>query len=490
MKQAVVIGAGIAGLAVSLRLRKQGFAVSVYEANSYPGGKLSSFEQDGYRFDAGPSLFTMPQYVDELFQLYNLPASDYFQYKRKETVCNYFWEDGKRFSVPADKQKFVEGASKEFNVPAEKLQKYLADSQKKFDLTAPVFLEKSLHKVGTYLSMETLKAFVQSASMGITTNLNNINESQIKEPHLVQFFNRFATYNGSSPYKTPGIMSMIPHLEMHHGTFFPKGGMAKITQSLYDLAKEQGVEFHFSQKVNRIIVKNGKAEGIETAEGLKEAEVVISNMDIFPTYKKLLVDQPYPKQTLAQERSSSALIFYWGVKKKFPELDLHNILFSKKYKEEFDYIFEKKSLSNDPTVYINISSKEETTDAPENCENWFVMINTPGNYGQDWEAMISDARENILKKIKNTLGVDLESLIATEAILDPRSIESKTSSYRGALYGAASNSKFAAFLRHPNFTKKIKNLYFCGGSVHPGGGIPLCLLSAKIVSEIIINDEL
>lgn len=490
MKQAVVIGAGIAGLAVSLRLRKQGFAVSVYEANSYPGGKLSYFEQDGYRFDAGPSLFTMPQYVDELFQLYNLQASDYFQYKRKETVCNYFWEDGKRFSVPADKQEFVEGASKEFNVPAEKLHKYLADSQKKFDLTAPVFLEKSLHKMGTYLSMETLKAFVQSASMGITTNLNNINESQIKEPHLVQFFNRFATYNGSSPYKTPGIMSMIPHLEMHHGTFFPKGGMAKITQSLYDLAKEQGIEFHFSQKVNRIIVKNGKAEGIETAEGIKGAEVVISNMDIFPTYKKLLADQPYPKQTLAQERSSSALIFYWGIKKKFPELDLHNILFSKKYKEEFDYIFEKKSLSNDPTVYINISSKEETTDAPENCENWFVMINAPGNYGQDWETMISTARENILKKIKNTLGVDLEDLIETEAILDPRSIESKTSSYRGALYGAASNSKFAAFLRHPNFTRKIKNLYFCGGSVHPGGGIPLCLLSAKIVSEIIINDEL
>ena len=488
MKQAVVIGAGIAGLAVSLRLRKQGFAVSVYEANSYPGGKLTSFEQDGYRFDAGPSLFTMPQYVDELFQLYNLQPSDYFQYKRKEILCNYFWEDGKRFSVPADKQEFVEDASKEFNVSAKKLQKYLANSQKKYDLTAPVFLEKSLHKIGTYLSMKTLKAFVQSSSMGITTNLNHINESQIIEPHLVQFFNRFATYNGSSPYKTPGIMSMIPHLEMHHGTFFPKGGMASITQSLYDLAKEQEVEFHFSQKVNRIIVKSGKAEGVETEEGVVNADVVISNMDIFPTYKKLLKDQRYPKLTLAQERSSSALIFYWGVKKEFPKLDLHNILFSKKYKEEFDYIFEKRSLSNDPTVYINISSKEETTDAPENCENWFVMINAPGNYGQDWEEMINTARESILNKIKNTLGLDIRSLIETEAILDPRSIESKTSSYRGALYGAASNSKFAAFLRHPNFTRKIKNLYFCGGSVHPGGGIPLCLLSAKIVAEI-INDK-
>jgi len=485
MKTAVVIGAGIAGLAVSLRLRKQGFAVSVYEANSYPGGKLSSFKQDGYRFDAGPSLFTMPQFVEELFQLYDLQVSDYFQYKKKETVCNYFWEDGKRFSVPANKQLFAKRASKEFGVPIERLNKYLANSQKKYDLTAPVFLEKSLHKIGTYLSMETLKAFVQSATMGITTDLNNINENAIKEPHLVQFFNRFATYNGSSPYKTPGIMSMIPHLEMHHGTFFPKGGMLSITQSLYDLAKECGVNFYFSQKVDRIIVKNGKAKGIETKHGVVNADLVISNMDIYPTYKKLLTDQPYPKQTLAQERSSSALIFYWGIKKSFAELDLHNILFSKQYKEEFDHIFEKKNLSDDPTVYINISSKEEKSDAPDDCENWFVMINAPGDYGQDWERMITQARKNILRKIKNILGVDLNNLIETEAILDPRSIEEKTSSYRGALYGAASNSKFAAFLRHPNFTRKIKNLYFCGGSVHPGGGIPLCLLSAKIVSEII-----
>jgi len=353
MKTAIVIGAGIAGLAVSLRLRKQGFAVSVYEANSYPGGKLSSFEQEGYRFDAGPSLFTMPQFVEELFQLYDLQPSDYFQYKRKETVCNYFWEDGKRFSVPSDKQEFATRASEEFAVPAEKLTKYLANS------------------------------------------------------------------HGSSPYKTPGIMSMIPHLEMHHGTFFPKGGMAMITQSLYDLAKEKGVKFYFSQKVEKIIVENEKAKGIKTEQETVYADVVVSNMDIFPTYKNLLADQPYPKQTLAQE------------------------------------------------------------------ENWFVMINAPGNYGQDWETMIREARKNILQKVKNILGVDLRDLIETEAILDPRSIEAKTSSYRGALYGAASNSKFAAFLRHPNFTRKIKNLYFCGGSVHPGGGIPLCLLSAKIVAEII-----
>lgn len=485
MKKAIVIGAGIAGLAVSLRLRKQGFAVSVYEANSYPGGKLSSFTQDGYRFDAGPSLFTMPQFVEDLFRLYDLNPSDYFQYKRKETVCNYFWEDGVRFSVPSDKNEFAEQAGEKFNIQPQKIKKYLADSQKKYDLTAPVFLEKSLHKIGTYLSAETLKAFAQTASMGITTNLNQINSSQIKEPHLVQFFNRFATYNGSSPYKTPGIMSMIPHLEMHYGTFFPKGGMVAITQSLYELAKENGVEFHFSQKVKQIIIKNRKAVGVEIEGEKINAEVVVSNMDIYPTYKKLLPTESHPQRTLAQERSSSALIFYWGIKKSFPDLDLHNILFSKSYQEEFNHIFEQKTLSDDPTVYINITSKEEANDAPEGCENWFVMINAPGNYGQDWEQMIATARKNILQKIQKVLGVDLTNLIETESVLDPRTIESRTSSYRGALYGAASNSKFAAFLRHPNFTRKIKNLYFCGGSVHPGGGIPLCLLSAKIVAELV-----
>ena len=162
---------------------------------------------------------------------------------------------------------------------------------------------------------------------------------------------------------------------------------------------------------------------------------------------------------------------------------MHNILFSKNYQKEFEYIFDKKQIFDDPTIYINITSKEESSDAPDGCENWFVMINTPGDFGQDWEKMISETRKNIFQKIKRTLGVDLKTRILTEAILNPKTIQSKTSSYRGALYGAASNSKFAAFLRHPNFSRRIKNLYFCGGSVHPGGGIPLCLLSAKIVAD-------
>ena len=176
-----------------------------------------------------------------------------------------------------------------------------------------------------------------------------------------------------------------------------------------------------------------------------------------------------------------------GDKKEFPTLDLHNIFFSEDYKEEFDHIFEKNNVYEDPTVYINITSKENKNDAPKGCENWFVMVNVPSNTGQDWDRIIEQTRGEVLRKLSTSLSVKIEDLIDFEAVLDPRLIESKTMSYQGALYGASSNNKFAAFLRHPNFSQQISNLYFCGGSVHPGGGIPLCLLSGKIVSELILK---
>ena len=488
MPKVSIIGSGIAGLAAAIRMRAQGYKVTVFESNSYPGGKLHNLELDGYRFDTGPSLFTMPHLVDELFSLLGESPTTHFQYIQKDTICNYFWEDGTRFSVKKDRETFLKAAEETFDVSRGELEAFLAKNKKKYDLTAHVFLEKSLHKWGTYLSVETLKSFIQSATLDVFSSLHGVNTSYFKDPKLIQLFDRYATYNGSSPYKTPGIMSMIPHLEMHYVTFLPKGGMKSITSSLYDLAIRHGVSFRFNEPVLKIFHNKGSVAGLETAEGKYESDMVISNADVFTSYQNLLKDAIQPIKILEQERSSSALIFYWGIAKEFPELDLHNILFSEAYKEEFRCIFEDKSLSDDPTVYVNITSKEESQDAPDGCENWFVMINTPGNFDQDWDTLIAEAKTNILKKLTKVLEVDIAPLIKTETILDPRTIESQTKSHRGSLYGASSNSMFSAFLRHPNFTSKLKGLYFCGGSVHPGGGIPLCLLSAKIVSDIIEKD--
>jgi phytoene dehydrogenase-like protein len=208
-------------------------------------------------------------------------------------------------------------------------------------------------------------------------------------------------------------------------------------------------------------------------------------MDISAAYRKLLPHQKHPDKLLSQPKSSSGIVFYWGIKRQFDQLGLHNIFFSADYKAEFEKIFNEQTISDDPTVYINITSKHKPDDAPEGCENWFVLINVPANEGQNWEELVDKTRQNVITKLSNILKTDISKLIENEEVLDPKWIEIRTSSVQGALYGNSSNNKYVAFLRHPNFSSKIRNLYFVGGSVHPGGGIPLALSSAKIMSDMI-----
>lgn len=485
MKKAIIIGSGVGGLATALRLKAQGLDVVVFENNSYPGGKLSSFNLGQYRFDAGPSLLTMPHYIDELFELFNENPKDYFNYKRKDISCKYFWEDKTVLNAYSDKNKFINEINKVLKVDKNIITKYLLKAKKKYDLTKSIFLEQSLHKIKTYLSSDLIKGIFNLYIFQINKTLDTVNQDELKEPHLVQLFNRFATYNGSSPFKTPGMMTLIQHLEQEYGTFVSEKGMINISKSIFDLAKRNGVKFEFNKLVNEIVVKNNKVVGVKVNNTVIESDFVVSNMDIVPTYKKLLKKSYQPKKVLNQERSSSALIFYWGIKKTFKNLELHNILFSNNYKKEFDSIFELGTISDDPTVYINITSKDIVSDAPKESENWFVMINSPNDTGQDWNEIIKTVRKNTINKINRTLNIDIESFIEFEKVFSPKTIEKNTQSYLGSLYGSSSNNKMSAFLRHPNFSKHIQNLYFCGGSVHPGGGIPLCLLSAKIVSELI-----
>ena len=484
-KTALIIGAGIAGIATAIRLAVKGYAVQVFEANSYAGGKLSEFEQQGYRFDAGPSLFTMPQYVDDLFRLAGKKPEDYFTYQKLDVVCHYFYPDITHLKAYANEQRFAEEVSVQTVEPASSTQQYYRNSSRIYDITNHVFLEQSLHRLQTYLSSNTLKSILRLFQIDAFRTMHQANQSFFKDKRLVQFFDRYATYNGSNPYKAPATLNVIPHLEQHYGAYFPDGGMYRITGSLVKLAEDLGVVFHYNSPVDEIVVKGKKAEGVKVNGDLHAADVVISNMDVWFTYRKLLSRHPhlFPENILKQERSSSALIFYWGISKQFLQLDLHNIFFSANYEAEFNAIWNERSIYHDPTVYLNISSKFKADDAPAGCENWFTMINVPANTGQNWDQLIAEARQNIIKKLSAQLGEDITPLIVNESILDPRSIESRTSSYQGSLYGTSSNSQFAAFLRHANRSAKISNLYFCGGSVHPGGGIPLALLSAKIVSE-------
>lgn len=477
-----IIGAGIAGLAAAIRLAAQGHRVEVFEANGYPGGKLTAFERNGYRFDAGPSLFTMPGYVEELFRLAGEDPATHFRYRSLPVACHYFWDDGTLLHARTEPQAFASEVEKSLGVSAAQVLAFLKKSEKKYQLAGRIFLEKSLHKAGTWLQPQVLKSLLRLPFYDIFSSMHDVHQQWFDHPKLVQLFDRFATYNGSDPFRAPGMLTIIPHFEHGIGTFYPEGGMHSITTSLFGLAQRLGVKFHFRTPVERIVTRSGKAQALLAGDREYGFDRIVSNMDVFFTYKKLLPDEPHPERILRQPKSTSALIFYWGIRRKFPELGLHNIFFSNDYREEFETLA-RGDVTGDPTIYVNVTSKLTPTDAPEGCENWFVMVNTPCDSGQDWPTMIDRVRKNVIEKLSRRLGTDVGQLIDCEELLQPKTIEQRTSSHLGALYGYSSNNQMAAFLRHPNFTNKIKNLYFVGGSVHPGGGIPLCLLSAKIADE-------
>jgi phytoene desaturase len=485
-QKSIVIGAGIGGLASAIRLRVQGFEVNVYEKNAYPGGKLSAFKIDDFQFDAGPSLFTQPENIVELFELAGEPIADYFQYEALPISFKYFYEDGTIINAYTDNQKFAEELENTTGEKASKLLDYLDSSKELYNNIAGIFLNNSLHKLRTIFTADIFKALKTVRWKYLFRSMHHLHANHFTKPHTIQLFNRFATYNGSNPYQAPGILSLIPHLELNQGTYYPKGGMISITNALYQLALKKGVHFHFNQPVEHIIQNDATVQGVVVDGENVLANVVVSNMDVYFTYQKLLLHQSLAEKVLKQERSSSALIFYWGIKQSFPSLELHNIFFSKNYLAEFDSLFITKKAYADPTIYINITSKMEPgLQAPQGKENWFVMVNAPANVGQDWAKYRIEYHTAIIEKLNRILGVDLSDLIEVEEVLDPVIIEERTDSYMGSLYGTSSNSKMAAFLRHPNFSNKIKGLYFVGGSVHPGGGIPLCLKSAAIMSKMV-----
>lgn len=481
MKQkAIVIGAGAGGLGVAIRLARMGMDTEVFEMSDGPGGKLNEIRRGGYRFDAGPSLFTLPELALEL-----LDEDLQFDIRRLPLITRYFWRDGMVFDAHSDVPALCREAEKITGVAAHKVKDYLDEAARVYDITAPVFIFNSLHRVSTLFRRSNLPALFGLAKLKAFIALHDFNKKKLVSDRLVQLFDRYATYNGSDPYQTPATLRVIAHLEHNLGAWLPEGGMYTIVKSLTLQAERLGVIFNFNQPVQRVFADKGRITGVEAGSRFYPADIVVSGVDIRYFYSYLMPDRRRLRKISRQQLSSSALIFYWGIRGNFPRLDVHNIFFSDNYRQEFYDLFRDRVIGNDPTIYIYISSKLFPGDAPEQCENWFVMVNAPENSGQNWPVVVQDARRSIIMKLEKMLSVQMEDKIESELILDPVGIEQKTGSWQGALYGPSSNSRMSAFQRHANFSSSTKGLYFTGGSVHPGGGIPLCLSSAKIVASLI-----
>ncbi len=484
MAHIVVVGAGMGGLAAAIRLRLAGHTVAVYEANGYVGGKLAVLQVGAYRFDAGPSLFTQPDYHAELFKLAGKNPADYFAYQRLQTVCHYFWPDGSTLQAPADPAALARALEETFGEDSTKVKAYLARGRKKFALAGDIFLNNPLQRLGTFTSAKAAKAIMQIYKLQIFKRLHGLHAATFRHPHTVQLFDRYATYNGSNPYQASALYSMIPSFEHGEGAYFPTEGMASIGQSLYRLATEIGVAFQFNTRVEAIERTGGRVSGIRTAAGIVSADAVVSNADVTHLYRDLMPAAPAPERALAQPLSTSAVVFYWGIRRSFGQLGLHNIFFSADYKAEFKALFQTQQWPEDPTIYLNISAKYKPDDAPAGSENWFVMVNVPAQTALDTPEALATLRQTVLRILSARLGTEIEPLIEAETVLTPTSIQNRTSGWQGALYGSNSNSLWSGFWRHPNFSKRYKGLFFTGGTVHPGGGIPLALKSGQIAARL------
>jgi len=490
MKKIAIIGAGLGGLSAAARLAAKGNEIHIFEKNSYAGGKASQFYEQGFRFDTGPSLLTMPYVLNDLFNECGEELNDYLSLKKLETVCRYFFNDGTIINAFSDIEKFGEEISEKTIDDEESLNDFFNYSKTIYDLTADLFLYNSPSDLKTLFNIKAFKTLFNIHKIDSFRTVHQAVSSFFKDKKLIQLFDRYTTYNGSNPFEAPATLNIIPYVEYFPGSYLPVGGIYSITNALKNLAEKKGVVFHFNSNVEEIILRNKTAVGINVNGDKIPFDKVISNIDVNITFKNLLNDiSTFESRRYKKLKPSlSGVVFYWAVDNQFPQLATHNIIFSEDYKKEFEQLTKQMIIPDEPTIYIYISSKLNPDDAPNGKENWFVMINVPYDNGQNWQKGISDARKNVINKINKVLNTNIEQNILFEKILTPKELEEKTAAYRGSIYGISSDKRTSAFLRQQNKSRTIKNLYFCGGSAHPGGGIPLVILSGKIVSDIIQSE--
>lgn len=479
MKKVIIIGGGLGGLAAACRLVRAGFAVSVYEKNATVGGKVNLVEANGYKFDTGASLLTMRHVLDDLFAFCGRRLEDYLEILPLDPLCRYFWTDGARLDASPDVEKTEAEIARIAPADAANFRKYLADSRRKYEIAERTFLAKSLNELPTLLTPGNLADLLKISTL---KTLAGHNAGYFESEKMRQLFNRFATYNGSSPYATPATFALIPYVEFGLGAWSVRGGMYEIPRALARLASELGVKIFVESEIEEIVVENKKAIGVRIGGEIARADTIVSNVDAVETYRRLLRSKKYQNR----EPSCSGFVLLLGARKKFPALAHHNIFFSDDYRAEFDAIFRRKTPAPDPTVYVCATSRTDATQAPEGHENLFVLVNAPYTSERvDWPSEKQSYRDLIVKKLENFGLEGLGAALDFERIITPQDFETEYRANRGSIYGISSNGLLSAFLRVPNKARDIENLYFAGGATHPGGGIPLVLLSGKMASELI-----
>lgn len=484
----LIVGGGLGGLAAAAYLAAQGRSVTLLEKNERVGGKLNLVQAQGYTFDTGPSLLTMPWVIAQLFAAAGRRVEDYLTLDQIEPTCRYRWPDGTTFNAWQHMPQLIQEIQRLSPADLPGFFRFLAHTATIYDAVADSFLLKPFDGLRELL---TPRLVWNGPRIDATRSVDAAVRSFFRSPHLRQVFNRYATYNGSSPYISPATFNVIAYIELAEGGWYVRGGMYALAQALQRLCAELGVTIRTNAPVAEVLVEGGAACGVRLEDGqcLRAPQVVV-NADPRYAYSALIPGQAAIAARLARlEPSCSGVVLFLGVSRHYPELAHHNIFFSADYPREFAAIFRKGVPAADPTVYVAATCLSDPDHAPPGHMNLFVLVNAPALGPRvRWEREAGPYAELIMAKLERMGLPDLRRHLAYQQIWTPADIEARYNAAGGAIYGLSSNNPFSAFMRPPLRARDTRGLYFVGGGTHPGGGIPLVLLSGRAVAERVTAD--
>ena len=501
----VVIGGGISGLASAALLARQGHQVTLLESHSTLGGRAGSWERDGFRWDTGPSWYLMPEVFDHFYKLLGTSAAEQLQLVTLDPGYRVFFEGiTDPIDVAATREENIELFEKVRRGSGKRLAKYLDSAAETYALAKKYFLYTSFQSLLPLLNREVLGK-LGPLLVSLIRPLSRRTHHVVKDDRLRKILGYPAVFLGASPYIAPSMYQLMSHLDLEEGVLYPMGGFARVIESIADLARAEGVTIVTDATATRIVVEKGRATGVEylgprRSQHTEPADIVVSTLDLHFGETRLLepAQQTYPQSWWDKRMPGpSALLLNLGVRGDLPELEHHTLLFANDWKAGFDAIFGAEShVPNTPSLYVCKPSGVDPDVAPDNHENLFVLVPIPadpklgkGGIGGAGDENIEALADAVIQQIAHWANIpDLASRIVVRRTVGPADFVSDLNAWRGTALGPAHTLRQSAFFRAGNRSRRVKGLYFAGGSTIPGIGLPMCLISAEIVLKRINGD--
>jgi phytoene desaturase len=487
-KNALVIGAGIGGIATAAKLAQQGYRVNVFEKNEIPGGRCGKMEMEGHHFDTGPTLFLMPGLYRDAFANLGERLEDHLELCRVDPTYQIHFADGLDLTLTNDLQ--VMQTQLEAIEPGSYRQylRYLQEGYYHYNASLDPVVKRDFRQPLDFFNPQNLVLMLRLKAL--TKHYKNIGR-YFKDERLKFAFIFQNLYMGVHPYQAPALFSLLQHTEFSDGVWFPVGGMNSIIQALVRIAKKNGVHFHYKAPVDRIKIHNDRATGVILKDGRQmDADVVVANADLPYVYRELLPKDGKAQRLSRKKHGCSALVFYWGLDKQYPQLSTHNLFMADDIRGGFDMIFDDLSLSDKPSFYVHAPVRVDPSLAPEGHDTLTVAIPVPHldeENPQDWETLKIQSRQYILQRFQKMGISDLGEHLKFEICYSPKDWQKRYNLTKGSAHGLSHEILQMGYLRPKNQHARYQNLYFVGASTHPGTGLPSVLVSAKHVSDRILE---